>query len=186
MTSVISIPWELSHRSRSTAVLRCVEVCARIDIAKTKMSKKMEKKMMRCMGERIETVDLRHCKVKKMKSVKFEKEKKIRDIIKVYKIMSEPEDLTHLSIYFPLTHIFWSPFCSSSFQIFQNVFALFSTSLSPLIYEPLHIIFHPSSFLYTSSYDSDNNINTKSKYFLNINKCITLKNENIIVHRTKK
>lgn len=30
---------------------------------------------MRYMGERIETVDFRRCKVKKMKSVKCEKEK---------------------------------------------------------------------------------------------------------------
>lgn len=30
--------------------------------------------MMRYMGERIETVDIRHCKVKKIKSVKFGKE----------------------------------------------------------------------------------------------------------------
>lgn len=42
-TSVISMLWELSHRSRSTAVLRCEEVCARIDIAKIKRSKKMTK-----------------------------------------------------------------------------------------------------------------------------------------------
>lgn len=40
VTSVISIPQKLPHRSRLTAVLRCVEVCARTDIAKIKMSKK--------------------------------------------------------------------------------------------------------------------------------------------------
>jgi len=34
---------ELSHRSRSTAVLRCEEVCARIDTAKIKRSKKITK-----------------------------------------------------------------------------------------------------------------------------------------------
>lgn len=50
--------------------------------------------MMRYIGGRMETVDLTHRKVKKMKSVKFEKEKKRRDIIEVYKIMSEPEDPT--------------------------------------------------------------------------------------------
>lgn len=34
------------------------------------------------MGERIETVDFRHCKVKKIKSVKFEREeKKKREIL---------------------------------------------------------------------------------------------------------
>lgn len=49
VTSVISIPQELSHRSRLTAVLRCVEVCARIDIAKLKMLEKNEKKK-RYMG----------------------------------------------------------------------------------------------------------------------------------------
>lgn len=47
----------------------------------------------------METVDLTHCKVKKMKSVKFEKEKKRRDIIEVYKIMSEPEDPTYMSLF---------------------------------------------------------------------------------------
>lgn len=74
-TSVISVLQELSHRSRSTAVLRCEEVCARIDIAKIKRSEKM-KKMIRYMGGRMETMDFTHCKVKKMKSVKFEKEKR--------------------------------------------------------------------------------------------------------------
>jgi len=39
--------------------------------------------MMRYMGGRMVTVDFTHCKVKKMKSVKFEKEKKRRDIITV-------------------------------------------------------------------------------------------------------
>lgn len=97
-TSVISMLQELSHRSRSTAVLRCEEVCARIDIAKIKRSKKMTK-MMRYMGGRMVTVDFTHCKVKKMKSVKFEKEKKRRDIIKVYKIMSEPENPTQIYLF---------------------------------------------------------------------------------------
>lgn len=97
-TSVISMLWELSHRSRSTAVLRCEEVCARIDIAKIKRSTKMTK-MMRYMGGRMETVDFTHCKVKKMKSVKFEKEKKRRETVKVYKIMSEPEDPTQIYLF---------------------------------------------------------------------------------------
>lgn len=38
--TVFPMLWELSHRSRSTAVLRCEEVCARIDIAKIKGLKK--------------------------------------------------------------------------------------------------------------------------------------------------
>ena len=97
-TSVIFILWELSHRSRSTAVLRCEEVCARIDIAKIKRSTKMTK-MMRYMEGRMETVDFTHCKVKKMKSVKFEKEKKRRETIKVYKIMSKPEDPTQIYLF---------------------------------------------------------------------------------------
>lgn len=42
-TSVISMPQELLRRTRSTAVLRCEEACARIDIAKIKRSKKMTK-----------------------------------------------------------------------------------------------------------------------------------------------
>lgn len=119
------------------------------------------------MGERIETVDFRHCKVKKIKSVKFEREeKKKRDIMKFYKIMSDPEDLTQISLFISQLLISFSfhsaPPLSRSFKMY---FALLPNSLSPLIYEPLHIIFHPSSFLYTSSHDR--NSNTKSKYFLN-------------------
>lgn len=97
-TSVISMLRELSHRSRSTAVLRCEGLCARIDTAKIKRSKKWQK-MMRYMGGRMETADFTRCKVKKMKPVKFKKEKKRRDIIKVSKIMSEPEDPTQISLF---------------------------------------------------------------------------------------
>lgn len=46
------------------------------------------KKIMRYMGERIETVDFRHCKVKKMEPVKFEKEKKKK---RYYEILQNNE-----------------------------------------------------------------------------------------------
>lgn len=89
----------------------------------------------------METVDFTHCKVKKMKSVKFEKEKKRRDIIKVYKIMSEPENPTQISLF--ISHLPVSfglhsapPLSRSS----KTYFALLLIFLFPLISEPLHLI----------------------------------------------
>lgn len=100
----------------------------------------------------------------------MKKRKKRRDIMKFYKIMSDPEDLTQISLFISQLLISFSlhaaPPLSRSFKMY---FPLFPNSLSPPIYEPLHIIFHPSSFLYTSSHDR--NSNRKSKCFLNINKC---------------
>lgn len=128
---------------------------------------------MRYMGGRMETVDFAHCKVKKMKSVKFEKEKKRRDIIKVYKIMSEPEDPTQISLFISHLHVYFGlcsapPLSKSS----KTYFAFLPISLSPLISEllhltstfPLYILFHYI------------NVNTQYKDFIDITKCMTLKN----------
>lgn len=96
---------------------------------------------MRYMGGRMETVDFAHCKVKKMKSVKFEKEKKRRDIIKVYKIMSEPEDPTQISLFISHLHVYFglysAPPLSRSSKMY---FAFLPISPFPLISEPLHLI----------------------------------------------
>lgn len=141
--------------------------------------------MMRYMGGRMETVDFTHCKVKKTKSVKFEKEKKRRDIIKVHKIMSEPEDPTQISLF--ISHLPVSfglhsapPLSRSS----KTYFALLPISLFPLISEPLHLI-STFPFLYTlflMIYISIPNIRI---LLISVNVSIILKN-NIIVHRTKK
>lgn len=77
----------------------CGGVCKNRYSKSKNVKKKRKNKKVWYTGERIETVDLRHCKVKKMKSVKFEKEKKRRYTMKVYKIMSEPEDLTGISLF---------------------------------------------------------------------------------------
>lgn len=141
-TSVISMLQELSHRSRSTAVLRCEEVCARIDIVKIKRSKKMTK-MMRYMGGRMVTVDFTHCKVKKMKSVKFEKKKKRRDIISLQNNEWAWESYTDLFIsHSPLHFALCStpPLSRSS----KMCSALLPISIFPLISDSLHLI---STFL---------------------------------------
>lgn len=81
--------------------------------------------------------------------------------------MSEPEDLTQVSLFISRLLISFglhsAPPLSRSSKLH---FVVFPNSLFPLIYVPLHIIF---LFLYTSSHDG--NANTKSKYFLNVNKC---------------
>lgn len=171
-TSVFPMLWELSHRSRSTAVLRCEEVCARIDIAKIKGLKKWQK-VMRYMGRRIETVDFTHCKVKKKKSVKFKKGKK-----RYSKSLQNNEwawgSYTDVSIFFPLTRIFSSLFCSSSFQIFKKIFCSPFHFPFPSYFWTPSPHFYLSSSLYTLFHDINININLII-LLISINVSITLK-----------
>lgn len=141
-TSVFPMLWELSHRSRSTAVIRCEEVCARIDTAKIKRSKKNYKKWWGIWEKEWKLWTLHTVRLKRWSLWRL---KRRRDILKVSKIMSEPEDPTQISLFFshlPVSFPLYSapPLSRSS----KKYFALHPISCFPLISEPHHLI---STFL---------------------------------------